>query len=72
MHKNFYVEPSIKFQAFGAFNPTDYFKYQWDHLAINTPESVNAVGNALNNNVVAVLDEGSPSRSSTAYSKMIL
>lgn len=70
MHKNFYVEPSIKFQAFGAFRPTDYFKYQWDHLAINTPEAVNAVGNALNNNVVAVLDAGSPSRSSTAYSKI--
>ncbi|MDC0365286.1 S8 family serine peptidase [Gammaproteobacteria bacterium] len=67
LHKDFYVEPSFKLTAFSTFIPTDYYKYQWDHHAINTQEAVNAVGNKLNNTVVAVLDTGSPSKSSTAY-----
>jgi serine protease len=67
LQKDFYVEPSFKFTTFSAFKPTDYYKFQWDHHAINTQEAVNAVGNELNNNVVAVLDTGSPAKSSTAY-----
>ena len=67
LHKDFYVEPSFKFTTFSAFKPTDYYKFQWDHHAINTQEAVNAVGNELNNTVVAVLDTGSPAKSSSAY-----
>lgn len=67
LQKDFYVEPSFKVSSLGAFQATDYYKLQWNHHNINTAEAVNAVGNALNNTVVAVLDEGSPTKTSGVY-----
>ncbi|MDA0345396.1 MAG: S8 family serine peptidase [Proteobacteria bacterium] len=63
--KNFYIEPVFKNMSH-TFVPADLFNYQWDLLAINTPEAVNAVGSQTNN-TVAVLDTGSPSINSYAY-----
>lgn len=67
LQKDFYVEPSFKVSSLGAFQATDYYKLQWNHHNINTAEAVNAVGNILNNTVVAVLDEGSPTKTSGVY-----
>lgn len=67
LHKDFYVEPSFKISSLGAFKATDYYGLQWNHHNINTAEAVNAVGNELNNTVVAVLDEGSPTKNSGVY-----
>ena len=53
---NFYIEPVFTSSS-QSFVPTSNFKYQWDYLAINLPEAVNAVGRS-SNYTVAVLDTG--------------
>ena len=70
LHENILIEVSPKFSSMGAFSPDPDYKYQWDLLAINTEEAINAIGSDTNSAVVAVLDSGRPTISSPAYKEI--
>ncbi len=70
LHKDFYIEPSFISTTMGVFQPAQNFPYQWNHQAINLPETLNAIGSVANNTVVAVLDSGHPSKTSKPYASI--